>query len=198
MLSVFTDVTRGRVVSIGGQAVPVVSGGGVILGGTGRVRIRTDVHESHEFWIRDREGFDHRFSMVGSTAFPPLLLNHAVTVVTAGGCICSVTNHNTGERAFYRPVPPYRAGAYDPAQNDHGLAYTVLAIISGGALLVGFAGGVTLLLSALAAVALVWLVASRALRGQDRVNEEINRHNLALDRELERLTALPLTSGNPL
>src|SRR5690348_14277935 len=119
VLSVFTDVIRGRVVSTSGQSVPVVSGGGLTLGGVGKVRVRTDLHESHEFWLRDRDGHDHRFPM-GAAPFPAMLLDHAVTVVVSGGSLCAVANHSTGEQTWYRPVPPYRPGEYNPQVNDHG------------------------------------------------------------------------------
>jgi len=99
----FTSVYRGRVISVSDRQH--VQGGGVVLGGWGGMRVNTVTF--NEFWLNSPEFGDLCFKM-GTSEPPPMLKDHAVTVVMAGEKVCAVTNHSTGVERFYRPKGVYR------------------------------------------------------------------------------------------
>jgi len=121
----FTGVYRGRVVTIADRQH--VHGGGVVLGGCGGMRVDTETR--YDFWIRSPE-FGDLFFQMGAQEPPPMLLDHAVTVVMAGELVCAVANHSTGFQRLYRPKSVYRV-------NHGGLPVLFLVLIILGALEVG-------------------------------------------------------------
>jgi hypothetical protein len=118
----FTGVYRGRVISIAERQR--VHGGGLILGGWGGMHVDTVTH--NDFWIRNPEFGDLCFKM-GVHEPPPMLLDHAVTVVMAGELACAVANHSTGFQRLYRPKGVYKV-------NKGGWRFLVFTLLALGIL----------------------------------------------------------------
>jgi len=168
----FTTVCRGRVVSITER--PHVRGGGMVLGGWGGTRIETVMFT--EFWVRSPEFGDCCFKM-GTDELPPMLLDHAVTVVLAKSVVCAVVNHSTGVQRCYRPISVYK-------RNNGGWLFLLLAL---GILAVLELQGYRAALAGLRGIILVvWI----ALVGLEQLR--VLGYNARLDRSLQTLIALDL------
>ena len=81
----FTSVYRGRVISVTDRQH--VQGGGIVMAGWGGMRVNTVT--VNEFWLKSPEFGDLCFKM-GASEPPPMLKDHAVTVVTAGEKVCAM------------------------------------------------------------------------------------------------------------
>jgi hypothetical protein len=58
---------------------------------------------------------------MGTDELPPMLLDHAVTVVLAKSVVCAIVNHSTGVQRCYRPRGVYK-------RNNGGWLFLVLAL----------------------------------------------------------------------
>jgi hypothetical protein len=160
----FTGVYRGRVISITERQR--VHGGGLILDGWGGMRVDTVTH--NDFWIRSRDFGDLCFKM-GVQEPPPMLLEHAVTVVTAGELVCAVANHSTGFQRLYHPKGVYKV-------NKGGWRFLVLTLLALGILETAGHGALVESLQIPAMLAWIgWVGIS---------GHEIWRYNVWLDRTL--------------
>jgi hypothetical protein len=163
----FTSVYRGRVISVTDRQR--VQGGGVVLGGWGGMRV--DTVTFNEFWLKSPDFGDLCFKM-GSAEIPPMLRDHAVTVVVAGTEVCAVANHSTGVQRFYRPKGIYRV-------NKGGALFLLPALIILAVL--EFSGYRALVQAAQGTVIVAWLV----LVGV--INLKVLRYNARLDKRLQAL-----------
>jgi hypothetical protein len=169
----FTSVYRGRVISVTDRQH--VQGGGVVMAGWGGMRVNTVT--LNEFWLKSPESGDLCFKMESSEP-PPMLKDHAVTVVTAGEKVCAVTNHSTGVQRFYRPKGVYRVNRGSPV-----FLFLALAIL----LILEISGYGTLVRPLQIAVIIAWiaLVAISQIR--------VLSYNTKLDERLQQLIDLDRT-----
>jgi hypothetical protein len=163
----FTSVYRGRVISVTDRQH--VQGGGVILGGWGGMRV--NAVSFHEFWLKSPHFGDLCFKM-GSAEIPPMLPDHAVTVVLAGTEVCAVANHSTGVQRLYRPKGVYRV-------NKGGALFLLPALIILAVL--EFSGYSVLVQASQGIMIGAWLV----LVGF--INFKVLDYNARLDKKLQAL-----------
>jgi hypothetical protein len=176
---------RGRVVSIGTERMPIVSGGGTTISGWGRTRIRTDIVERNEFWLRTPDGRDYHF-VLGNSLVPDMLLEHPVTVILYRETICAVVNHATQRQVTYHPLRP--SGPY----RSLGEASLIgcLALLAFGLYLLLFGLAARNGWAILCAVTLLVLTILNVLQ-QRTLGLKASAYNAAIDRQIAELIALP-------
>jgi hypothetical protein len=165
--SPFTSVYRGRVISVTDRQH--VQGGGIVLGGWGGMRV--DTVTFNEFWFKSPDFGDLCFKM-GRAEIPPMLPDHAVTVVVAGTEVCAIANHSTGVQRFYRPKGIYRV-------NKGGVLFLLPALIILTVLEISGYGA--LVRAAQGTVIVAWIV----LVGV--INLKVLDYNARLDKRLQAL-----------
>ena len=166
----FTSVYRGRVISVTDRQH--VQGGGIVMAGWGGMRVNTVT--VNEFWLKSPEFGDLCFKM-GASEPPPMLKDHAVTVVMAGEKVCAVANHSTGIQRFYRPKGVYRVNRGGPA-----FLFLALAIL----LILEISGHGTLVRSLQGTVIVAWI----AFVGVSQIR--VLSYNAKLDKRLQQLIDL--------
>ena len=112
---------------------------------------------------------------MGTDELPPMLLDHAVTVVLAKSVVCAVVNHSTGVQRCYRPRSVYK-------RNNGGWLFLVLVL---GILAALESQGYRAAVAGLRGIMLVvWI----GLVGLEQLR--VLGYNARLDRSLQTLIAL--------
>jgi hypothetical protein len=129
-------------------------------------------------WVYDLHGKDTPLIMFDGEP-PQVLPGHAVTVIRYNGMVVAVGNHTTGQSIVYRRYQP--TGPYYAAGSGCMSLLFLVGLFASFALMA--AGG-------LPGVIIGFLVASvcyNSIRAIMKDNADVERHNLQVDEDLQRL-----------